>query len=235
MIETDEQRRWWFATHPEFSWSRRGARNRAQISKGFGLPAADRSTYDKYEDALDLIDKAEHELHREMGKRDGLGSDPHTFLDIVPYRRLITAPIATIKALMKKQATGYVLHVKAPDVPGQWMEVQRPYLGLPHQSKMSGQPMIFKEGKWYIKEYARYGTFFDNFKRGRLYEYKGPQGHLMRKNGLFYEFYYPQTLQDADRQLRSARGIPLIWRVGADQVDAFRHILKMRRDTMIIP
>jgi hypothetical protein len=24
MIETEEQRRWWFATHPEFSWSRRG-------------------------------------------------------------------------------------------------------------------------------------------------------------------------------------------------------------------
>jgi hypothetical protein len=26
MIETDEQRRWWFATHPEYSWSRRGIR-----------------------------------------------------------------------------------------------------------------------------------------------------------------------------------------------------------------
>jgi len=24
MIETDEQRRWWFATHPEYSWSRKG-------------------------------------------------------------------------------------------------------------------------------------------------------------------------------------------------------------------
>jgi hypothetical protein len=26
MIETEEQRRWWFATHPEYSWSRKGAR-----------------------------------------------------------------------------------------------------------------------------------------------------------------------------------------------------------------
>jgi len=26
MIETEEQRRWWFATHPEYSWSRRGIR-----------------------------------------------------------------------------------------------------------------------------------------------------------------------------------------------------------------
>jgi hypothetical protein len=30
VIETDEQRRWWFATHPEFSWSRKGARNRGE-------------------------------------------------------------------------------------------------------------------------------------------------------------------------------------------------------------
>jgi len=26
MIETEEQRRWWFATHPEYSWSRKGIR-----------------------------------------------------------------------------------------------------------------------------------------------------------------------------------------------------------------
>jgi len=28
MIETDEQRRWWFATHPEYSWSRKGIKSR---------------------------------------------------------------------------------------------------------------------------------------------------------------------------------------------------------------
>jgi len=28
MIETDDQRRWWFATHPEFSWSKRGSGSR---------------------------------------------------------------------------------------------------------------------------------------------------------------------------------------------------------------
>ena len=27
MIETDEQRRWWFATHPEYSWSRKGGQS----------------------------------------------------------------------------------------------------------------------------------------------------------------------------------------------------------------
>jgi hypothetical protein len=30
MIETDEQRRWWFATHPEYSWSRRGIRTKRE-------------------------------------------------------------------------------------------------------------------------------------------------------------------------------------------------------------
>jgi len=30
MIETDEQRRWWFATHPEFSWSHKGGKDRGE-------------------------------------------------------------------------------------------------------------------------------------------------------------------------------------------------------------
>ena len=29
MIETEEQRRWWFATHPQYSSSRRGIRDGA--------------------------------------------------------------------------------------------------------------------------------------------------------------------------------------------------------------
>ncbi len=33
MIETEEQRRWWFATHPEYSWSRRGIRTRGKREK----------------------------------------------------------------------------------------------------------------------------------------------------------------------------------------------------------
>jgi hypothetical protein len=31
MIETEEQRRWWFATHPEYSWSRRGIRKEGGV------------------------------------------------------------------------------------------------------------------------------------------------------------------------------------------------------------
>jgi len=33
MIETEEQRRWWFANHPEYSWSNRGARGRPEKEK----------------------------------------------------------------------------------------------------------------------------------------------------------------------------------------------------------
>jgi hypothetical protein len=33
MIETDEQRRWWFATHPEFSWSHGGEKPGRKLEK----------------------------------------------------------------------------------------------------------------------------------------------------------------------------------------------------------
>lgn len=33
MIETDEQRRWWFATHPAFSWSHRGEKASRKLEK----------------------------------------------------------------------------------------------------------------------------------------------------------------------------------------------------------
>jgi hypothetical protein len=33
MIETEEQRRWWFATHPEYSWSHRGIRGGSGAEK----------------------------------------------------------------------------------------------------------------------------------------------------------------------------------------------------------
>jgi GHH signature containing HNH/Endo VII superfamily nuclease toxin len=31
MIETEDQRRWWFATHPEYSWSRRGIKREGGV------------------------------------------------------------------------------------------------------------------------------------------------------------------------------------------------------------
>ena len=40
------------------------------------------------------------------------------------------------------------------------------------QSKMSGQPIIERDGKFYIKEYESNGVKFDDYKNGILYEYK---------------------------------------------------------------
>lgn len=46
MIETEEQRRWWFATHPEYSWSNRGGR-------GGGIGARDDGHRDYYPKDVD--------------------------------------------------------------------------------------------------------------------------------------------------------------------------------------
>jgi len=48
MIETEEQRRWWFATHPEYSWSHRGTRQRSGNET--------RSEKEKNEDKVDPRD-----------------------------------------------------------------------------------------------------------------------------------------------------------------------------------
>jgi len=48
MIETEEQRRWWFATHPEYSSSRRGTRGRPEKEKNEN--AIDPREVDKYVD-----------------------------------------------------------------------------------------------------------------------------------------------------------------------------------------
>jgi hypothetical protein len=102
---------------------------------------------------------------------------------------------------------------------------------------MSGQPLIVRDGKYYIKEWGRYGTYFDDWKKGTLYEYKGPYGHLMKKDGLFYDLapLRQRILIEADAQLKSARGLPVVWRVGDNQVKAFREVLYYRPDIKIIP
>ena len=49
MIETEEQRRWWFATHPEFSWSNRGGRGRGRGKEERPAPGSPKSV-DMYAD-----------------------------------------------------------------------------------------------------------------------------------------------------------------------------------------
>ncbi len=47
MIETENQRRWWFATHPEYSWSRKETRG------GRTAGTTSRAEKEKYESKVD--------------------------------------------------------------------------------------------------------------------------------------------------------------------------------------
>jgi hypothetical protein len=123
MIETEEQRRWWFATHPQYSWSRRGIRKEGGV---------DPEEVDKYVDnalkyetgpVADLLKSVkrnfgtEAQLKEDLAKLEearkadirGLEADPHTALDIMPYGRFITSPVQAFKNLLRRMAQDQVL------------------------------------------------------------------------------------------------------------------------------
>ncbi len=50
MIETEEQRRWWFATHPEYSWSHKGHRGR---EKGRKVEKSEKASPEKVDAYVD--------------------------------------------------------------------------------------------------------------------------------------------------------------------------------------
>jgi hypothetical protein len=52
MIETEEQRRWWFATHPEYSWSRKGARSGDHEKEPYDSSKIDPEAVDAYVDRM---------------------------------------------------------------------------------------------------------------------------------------------------------------------------------------
>ena len=212
-------------------------------------PAADPNTYDKYENALDAVEAYNHELWLQAIEEDkkGLVSDPHTFLDIVPYGRFITSPIQALRSALRSLAENAVVSAvkkgKAAGGPGEWVEVARSRIGLEHQSKMSGQPIIERDGKYYIKEYRvpspskPQPVDFDDFRNGIYYEYKGPQGNLLNKDKLFDGWYTgaKRDLNQAKAQVEAARGAPVIWRVGADQMKAFEKVLGNIPGMIIVP
>jgi Restriction endonuclease fold toxin 5 len=111
--------------------------------------------------------------------------------------------------------------------PGKWVEVPRGPYGLVHQSKMSGKPIVERNGKYYIQEYEVNGVKFDGYKNGKLYEYKDNYSHLFDKNNELYSWVKDpdQWLRQARDQVDAANGIPVIWRVGSNQVEAFRKAL----------
>jgi hypothetical protein len=207
-------------------------------------PAASRDIYDKYEDVLDRQEKFiadELELLRQAQERDkmGLEADPHTLLDILPYRRFLTSPVQAFKNVLRSAAEGAVVRAAkkgSTEGPGRWVEVKRS-LGIEHQSKMSGKPIIERDGKRFIEEYEVNDIKFDDYKNGVLYEYKGPQGHLINKNGVFYDVIEKSMglRDDAFRQANAAQGIPVIWRVGRNQVKAFRKAVGNVPGVIIVP
>jgi len=312
LLETEKQRRWWFATHPEFSSKGTGHRSRAQKSDHnksekispeavdayvdeqleherdpviiqllkstkfwFGTEFASKSPEERHallwEDEEDTRDeKTEEEVSvdlvfqlprprkavdkipmdvadayrqwtdtRDEGK--GVESDPHTYLDLFPYRRLATAPIQTFRNLLRNMARGTVVSAAkraASEGPGKWKEVARSPLGLQHQSKMSNQPIRDHNGKLWIREYDLNGVKFDDYKNGKLYEYKGPMGNLInRKTGEFYPSCNVAKGHkiEAEAQVRAAKGIPVIWRVGENQIEAFKKALGNMTRISIVP
>ena len=48
MIQTDEQRRWWFATHPEYSWSRKGGQSETPEKVPYDSSKIDPKVVDAY-------------------------------------------------------------------------------------------------------------------------------------------------------------------------------------------
>jgi hypothetical protein len=108
---------------------------------------------------------------------------------------------------------------------------------MEHQSKMSGQPIIKRPDGQYIREYEVNGVRFDDYKNGKLYDYKGRQGNLKNKQGLFPDWadLKQEARDQAASQIKAAEGIPIIWRVGADQVKAFKETLGKVPGITIVP
>lgn len=72
MIETDEQRRWWFATHPEFSWSHGGEKDHRQREETEGDDKVRPKDVDAYVDrALQHLDGPVAELLRSVKRNFG--------------------------------------------------------------------------------------------------------------------------------------------------------------------
>lgn len=322
MIETEAQRRWWFATHPEFSSGRKRERtgNQKQASGDSsrippevvdeyvnhalkretddvviemlkrtkfwfgtefdsktaeeqhallwgdddgdgnpdasvnksgnhrtsearkGHPAATETGYTQSEDVSDRVEEYQQQNYERAIEQDkkGLEQDPHTLLDLFPWRRVVVSPVGFVRGLVRSAARGTVIHAvkKAGSKgPGTWVEVARGPNGMAHQSKMSGQKIRESGGRLYIKEYEVNGVKFDDYKNGILYEYKGPHGHLFNKNNELHPWVKDpgEMRRQAVRQAEAAKGIPVIWRVGAHQVDAVTKAVGKVRGVKIVP
>ena len=251
-MDSDRQRRWWFATHPEYSWSSRAKEPRGSSpgsQQPSGHPAANPNSYDKYEDTLDSIEDYVRELHEQIRKGDAMGleADPHTALDLIPVGRFLMAPGQGVKGLLRSLARGGIVSAVKKGTsggPGKWVwKGRRGGPSLEHQSRMSGQPIRYEDGTYRIKEYEvrvesrREPVYFDDFKDGIYYEYKGKHGFMFDSNNNLHPWVEDpgQFRREAIRQAEAAKAIPVIWRVGPHQVEAFRKAVGRVRGVRIVP
>lgn len=76
MIETDEQRRWWFATHPEYSWSNKGGKNREEGQEEADSDKVRPEDVDAYVDeALKYVDGPVADLLKSVRRNFGTEGD----------------------------------------------------------------------------------------------------------------------------------------------------------------
>jgi hypothetical protein len=220
LIETEQQRRWWFATHPEFSSRRTG----------------------QWGERFSPQNPSKEAFIREMAKAGWSRAKAEERWNVYGLNRNITQGVATAMgvhgafgAARAVLTGGYRWAVGLGEAgaigkaagPGKWVEVPRGPYGLAHQSKMSGKPIIVRDGKYYIEEYKIGDVHYDDYRKGILYEYKGYHRHLFDKNDeMKYWVTEPDQFRvEALRQMKAANGIPVIWRVGADQVNFFRNAI----------
>lgn len=228
MIETEKQRRWWFATHPEFSSSRTG--HRGDLLDRMGR--------------LPRENPAKEAFIREMAKAGWSRAKAEERWNVYGLSENIAQGVARAMA-----AHGAITGARAilagtyrwavglgqagaigkSGGPGKWVEVpRRGGPSLEHQSKMSGKPIIERDGKHYIEEFERNGVLYDDYRNGILYEYKGNFRHLFDKSDEMMTWVNipDQFRVEALRQVKAAKGMRVIWRVGSDQVKAFKKDLK---------
>ena len=167
MIDSEKQRRWWFANHPEYSNSRKGKHQHTSNEREEGQQKGTPESVDAYVDkALQHVDgtvaellkslkrnfstaaeeqqnkaksavrttsaqtgqddhggprfrKYSNEELRRMGiptpEEEALEADPHTYLDVVPYRRFLTAPVQSLKSVFWSHADDAILYWKKGD------------------------------------------------------------------------------------------------------------------------
>ena len=123
MDMTDEQRRWWFANHPEYSWNRTRARllvrrlgafdseerfkadlANEHLRQALGLPPADPDRMAAHKARM-----------RELGREHGLHDVSFEPLFYLPQGRALKAPIEALKLALRKLGRDAIIsNIKRP-------------------------------------------------------------------------------------------------------------------------